>query len=446
MTLFDHRRLSNDLLQLDIDGLRRGDYADKYFENVARVLEAAHRERYTFAGQSPRALPLDPASVEIGDLRVEVQVFNRRAPFALVAGVDAALAMVRHATGFFEGDQFVETWRDLEVEAVEDGVLTEYAGDPQQVQPVLKIRGRYRDFALLETTILGVLTRATMIATNVYNVLKAANGKPVLFFPARFDLPSAQAVDGYAYWLAVQRYNYETGRKMAAAISTDAQGRWWGGRGGGTIPHALIAAFLADSAEAMVAFARYRPVDIPRILLADFNNDSAGDTLRTMAVFWEQYREAHEAGDIETQRRWILHGVRLDTSGNMRDVSLAPADPTGVNPVLVRKVRAALDSAWESWAVPSHLLDEAQRYCRDVRIVVTGGFNAEKIARFEAEHVPVDVYGVGSTFLRNTSETNTDYTMDVVRVWLADQWVEMAKIGRGACANPNLQPVDLSVF
>ena len=60
---------------------------------------------------------------------------------------------------------------------------------------------------MLETPILGVLTRASRIATNVYEVLRVCSGKPVLFFPARFDLPEVQAVDGYAYWLAVQRYN-----------------------------------------------------------------------------------------------------------------------------------------------------------------------------------------------------------------------------------------------
>ncbi len=82
-------------------------------------------------------------------------------------------------------------------------------GIPTTCARCIKIRGRYQDFALLETPILGILTRASRIATNVYEVLRVCNGKPVLFFPARFDLPEVQAVDGYAYWLAVQRYNCE---------------------------------------------------------------------------------------------------------------------------------------------------------------------------------------------------------------------------------------------
>ncbi|NDJ62317.1 MAG: nicotinate phosphoribosyltransferase [Chloroflexi bacterium] len=445
MTVLDHRRLTQATLRLDIDGLRRGLYSDKYFDNVTAVLTAAQQAGYTFAGSSPRDLPGDPAQVAIGDLVVEVQVFTRRKPYALIAGVDAALAMIRHATGCYDADgHFTETWDQLEVEAVEDGVFAAYDGDPLQVRPVIKIRGRYRDFALLETPILGVLTRASRVATNVYQVLEVANGKPVLFFPARFDLPEVQAIDGYAYWLAIQRINADKNASMTAAVSTDAQASWWGGRGGGTIPHALIAAFLADTAESMVAFARFRPVSIPRIALVDFNNDAAGDSLKTLAAFWPLYRAAYESGDEEGQRRWTLNGVRIDTSASVRDVSLGEGDPYGINPKLVRLVRDRIDTAWQSWDVPEPLHEIAEKYCRNVQIVVTGGFNRERIAQYEAEGVPVDVYGVGSSLLRNDSATGTDFTMDVVRVQINGQWVDMAKVGRQPNTNPDLQPVDLS--
>jgi nicotinate phosphoribosyltransferase len=447
VSLFDHTRLTNGDINLDLARLRRGDFTDRYFDNVVSVLMGAHFDHYRFAGHSPRPLPLDPHTVEIGDLIVEAQVFNRRAPFALVAGVDVALVMLRHAAGYVNGaGGFEETWRELKVEAVEDGALTQYAGDPEQVQPVIRIRGRYRDFALLETPILGVLSRATRIATAVYHVLQAAGGKPVLFFPARFDLPETQSADGYAYRLAVQRYNYESGKHLTPIVSTDAQAAWWGGSGGGTIPHALIAAFLADTAEATVAFARYLPTSIPRIALVDFNNDTVGDTLATISAFWPRYRDAFLAGDEEEQRRWTLSGVRLDTSGNVRDLSLGADDPKGVSPALVRRVREALDGAWESWDMPDELVDEARRYCHNVQIVVSGGFDAERIERFEREAVPVNAYGVGSTLLRNDHDNNTDYTLDVVRVKLGDEWVDMAKVGRKPGDNPDLSLVDLTAL
>jgi nicotinate phosphoribosyltransferase len=377
---------------------------------------------------------------------VEAQIFNRRAPYALVAGVDVALTMIRHCAGHFEGDSYHEAWRDLEVVAVDDGVITNYGGDPNVVETVIEIRGRYSDFTLLETPILGVLTRASRIATNVYDVLQAANGKQVLFFPARFDLPQTQSIDGYAYWVAVQRYNHEFNQQMPPLVSTDAQAAWWGGRGGGTVPHAIIACFFADTTEAMLAFARHIPVEVPRIALVDFNNDTVNASLETLAAFWREYSVALKSGDETAQKRWTLNGVRLDTSGNMLDKSLTDEADKGVSAALVHTVRRALDNAWSSWDVPSNLEDEAKAYCRNVQIVVSGGFNAERIARFERDGVPADVYGVGSTFLNNSGSTNTDFTMDVVRLHVNGEWVDMAKVGRRPCDNRDLHPVDLSVF
>lgn len=439
-------RLTNALFQLDIEGLRRGYYSDKYFINVAHILGKLAGEGYTFSGQSPRLPDRDINGVAVGDLMVEAQIFNRRAPYALVAGVDVALAMLRYATGNYEGTTYTEAWQNLEVVAVRDGAITRYEGHPENVQTVIEIRGHYRDFTLLETPILGVLTRASRIATNVYDVLHAARGKSVLFFPARFDLPQVQALDGYAYYTAVRRYNLDTGRALKPIVSTDAQGSWWGGRGGGTVPHALIACFFADNAETMRAFARHVPVDVPRIALVDFNNDTVGDSLAVIDTFWPQYLDALKSGDADGQRRWTLNGVRLDTSANMLDISLSDAQDSGVSLALVRLVRSALNSAWERWDVPSDFIDEAQRYCRQVQIVVSGGFNRERIEHFENEHVPVDVYGVGSTFLTNDKTTGTDFTMDVVRVKVAETWVDMAKIGRQPCDNPELEPVDLSIL
>jgi nicotinate phosphoribosyltransferase len=446
MAIFDHTRLTQTELDLDIRGLRRGLYSDKYFENVARVLAGAVASNYTFSGHSPRILSVDPTGITIGDLEVEAQIFNRRSPMALVAGVDVALVMLRHATGFVKNEQFIETWQHLRVEAVEDGELTHFAGDTEDVQPVIRIFGRYRDFTQLETPVLGVLTRASRIATNVYNVLKAARGKAVLFFPARFDLVEVQPTDGYAYWLAVQRYNRDENKQVSPLVSTDAQAKWWRGRGGGTVPHGLIACFMADTAEAMVAFAEHTPIEVPRVALVDFNNDCVADSLKTLAAYWQHYQPALASGDTETQKRWTLLGVRLDTSGNMHDASVPPDGEGGVSPVLVRAVRSALDRAWEGWNVPGQWQDAARNYCRNVQIVVSGGFNAERIERFERENVPVDVYGVGSTFLRNAEDSNTDFTMDVVRIKIRDTWLDMAKIGRKPNENPDLQPVDLSAL
>ena len=390
----------------------------------------------------------------MGNVVVEMQIFTRRKGPTVVVGVDKALAMLRHCTGIVENGRFLETHDQLEVWAVHDGAMVHYPppghaaeDDARFVQPVMRIRGRYRDFALLETPILGALSRGSRIATNVYQTLVAARGKPVLFFPARFDAHEVQAADGYAYDIAVERFNHDYGQHTPALISTDAQGDYWGGRGRGTVPHAIIACFLGDTAAAMVAFASTLPADAPRIALVDFNNDSVQDSLRSLKAMFDHYRERIEAGDEEGARKYILFGVRLDTSGSVRDVNVPPlGDPRldmGVNPRLVFTVRQALDQAWESWGLPPEWEEQAKAYCRAVKIVVSGGFGPEKIRRFEQLEVPVDYYGIGSSLMSNDTSvgTNTDFTADVVRIRLRGQWLDMAKVGRAPCDNPELEPV-----
>src|SRR5918912_1227806 len=106
-------------------------------------------------------------------------------------------------------------------------------------------------------------------------------------------------------------------------------------------------------------------------VLVDFENDSVRTALEV----------ARSLGD----RLW---GIRLDTSESLVDRSLwdemGDFKPAGVNERLVRKVRDSLDR------------DGFER----VKIVVSGGFDVEKIEAFEAAAVPVDAYGVGSSLIR----------------------------------------------
>jgi|Deesub1362A_J573_1020465.scaffolds.fasta_scaffold07592_2 nicotinate phosphoribosyltransferase len=446
MSIFDAKRLTNEVFKLDIERMRKGWYSDKYFANIDRMLAQLSAEGYTYAGLHPH-LPagLSSEGIPVGDMQVEMQWFTRRPGKTVVVGVDKALAMLRHCTGYWQGDTFHETWDQLEVWAVHDGALVEYNGDPTRVQPVIKVRGVYRHFALLETPTLGILTRASRVATNVYETLIAANGKPVLFFPARFDLHEVQAADGYAYNIAVQRFNMDFAERLGPFVSTDAQGDWWGGAGGGTIAHAALACFLGDTAEAMLAFAHTLPPEIPRIALVDFNNDSIADSLFTLDRMFQRYRQLMDRGEEAEARKYVLYGVRLDTSSSVRDVNVPPlGDPEldmGVTPRLVFLVRQALDSAWERWALPKKWRPRAKEYCRNVKIVASGGFNPRKIRRFEKLKVPVDIYGVGSSLFANCDRTVTDYTADVVRIKVHGEWIPMAKVGRKPCDNPELERV-----
>jgi nicotinate phosphoribosyltransferase len=257
----------------------------------------------------------------------------------------------------------------------------------------MTIRGDYSTFAHLETLYLGVLARRTLISRNVRDVVEAAHGKPILYFPARFDHWHVQTGDGWAAHIA-----------GAIGVSTDAQASWWGGKGMGTVPHGLIAAYGGDTVLAARKFADRFADQLSVTVLVDFENDSV--------------RTALEVADALGPRLW---GVRLDTSSTMVDRSLwhemGRFRPTGVVPELVWKVRRALDDAGHP----------------GVRIVASGGFDAKRIREFESAGVPVDAYGVGTSLLQGSN----DYTADVVRV----DGVPCAKVGREERPNPRLEPV-----
>lgn len=313
------------------------------------------------------------------DSSVTMQVFQKKS--ALLCGIDEAIAIL---TTCIEADH---TRQDIEIHALRDGDFI------VPFESVMHITGPYRAFAHLETLYLGSLARATMIATSTRRVVEAAWPKPVVFFPARHDHWSVQRIDGYAAHLA-----------GVSGVSTDAQASWWGGEGIGTVPHALIACFDGDTVAATVAFAQAVGDDVRVISLVDFDNDSAATAVAV----------ARALGDR-------LYGVRLDTSETMVDRGLIDEmgdfPPTGVNAHLVHHVRNALDEAG---------------YKR-VAIVVSGGFDTDRIRRFQQQRVPVDMYGVGSSLLRE----RYDFTADIVIVNGAPR----AKAGRMFRPNPRLERV-----
>jgi nicotinate phosphoribosyltransferase len=350
-------RVPPERFQLPVDRLRQGYYSDKYFVRTREVL--------LHSGHNPR---------------VTMQVFQKQR--AWLGGVDEAIALLKLCLT----DGY--SWSDLEVLALGDGDVVE----PRET--VMFITGPFAAFAHLETVYLGVLARRTRVATNTRRVVEAAWPKPVMFFPARFDHWLVQTGDGYAAHVA-----------GAIGVSTDAQASWWGAEGLGTVPHALIAAFGGDTVAATRAFADTMPADMKVITLVDFDNDCVGTSLAVARALGPR-----------------LHGVRLDTSESMVDRSLAADmgdfDPRGVNPQLVRLVRAALD---------------AERF-QHVQITVSGGFDPEKIERFEREQVPVDSYGVGSSLFGG----RFDFTADIVTV----DGTKVAKQGRWYRENPRLERVE----
>ena len=356
-------RLAPATFRLPVERIRDGYYSDAYFNYTKELLE--------LEGRSPR---------------VTMQVFQRK--HSVLGGVDEAVAVLEQCSGRRRADGgWEDGWDAIAVHALREGDAI------APWETVMTIEGPYDLFAHLETVYLGCFARRTLIMRNVAEVVEAARGKPILFFPARHDHWLVQTGDGWAAHVA-----------GAIGVSTDAQASWWGGRGVGTVPHGLIAAYGGDTVAAAAAFARRYAHDMNVTVLVDFVNDSVATALAV----------ARELGPA-------LWGVRLDTSERLADLSLQRVHgehaPKGVAPELVRLVREQLDANGFG----------------DVRIVVSGGFDAERIRAFEAAGVPVDSYGVGSSLIRGAN----DFTADVVIV----DGKPCAKVGRELRPNPRLERV-----
>jgi nicotinate phosphoribosyltransferase len=352
-------RLDPTIFDLPVEKMRDGYYSDAYFNHTRAAL--------LHDGRRPR---------------VVMQLFQRK--HAMLGGMDEALAILELCS---------DDWAGLTVHALRDGDWVE------PWETVMTIEGDYTTFAHLETVVLGTLARRTLIATNTARVLEAANGKPIIFMPARHDHHRVQTGDGYAAYVAGAVLGAEIG------VTSDAQASWWGGRGVGTVPHSLIAAYGGNTVLAATKFAEWASDDFRITVLVDFDNDSV--------------RTALDVARALGPRLW---GVRLDTSGQLVDRSLwnemGDFDPRGVNERLVRKVRAALDE------------DGFER----VRIVASGGFTVEKIEAFESRGVPVDAYGVGSSLIRG----EYDFTADIVMT----DGRPTAKVGRRYRPNARLELVE----
>ena len=356
-------RLDPSIFRLPVDRIRQGYYSDAYFVYTKETLDAE--------GHHPR---------------VTTQIFQKRE--SVLGGIDEAIAILKLCCGREgPGGAWISGWDDLEVHALREG---------DQIAPretVMTIEGDYSLFAHLETVYLGTLARRSLIMRNVLEVVEAARGKQIFYFPARHDHWLVQTGDGWSAHVA-----------GAIGVSTDAQASWWGGRGMGTVPHGLIAAYGGDTVKAAKVFADRYHQDMNITVLVDFENDSV--------------RTALEVADALGPKLW---GVRLDTSEDMVDRSLFAElggfRPTGVNPRLVEKVRGALDGAGFA----------------NVKIVVSGGFTAGRIREFEALGVAVDAYGVGSSLIRGQN----DFTADIVLL----DGRPCAKVGRAYAPNPRLERV-----
>ena len=306
--------------------------------------------------------------------------FFQRDDDVMVCGIDECLAIIK---------EFGTNPQDLEIYALNDGDIISNG------EPVLKITGRYEDFGYLESMIDGILARRSSVATNTYRVMKVLNGKGIINMADRQDEYNTQIGDGYAAYVA--------GLK---ADSTDAMGLWWGGKGLGTMPHALIQICNGDIIKACDLYLKTYPNEKVTALI-DYHNNVVRDSLLVARHLKEKLRAVR----VDTSKSLIDHYFDdKDTSG---------FDPHGVCKELIIALREALDK-------------EGFNY---VKIIVSSGFDEKKIREFEENNVPVDIYGVGTSLIK----VGVGFTGDLVLL----NGMHQAKEGRKDIPSLRLEKVDL---
>jgi len=298
------------------EAIRAGRATDAYFDRTVAALEHADR---------------DPTVV----CEVTADQFPT-GEFEAFAGVkDAAALLAGH---------------DVDVHALREGRLFDGG-------PVMRIEGKYREFARLETSLLGFLSPASAYATRALSARRAAPDSQVLSFGARHVHPSTAAV--------VERSALVAGLD---GFSHVAAGDVLGREAGGTMPHALVICFgKGNQEDAWKAFDAGVDPDTPRVALCDTYSDEVDEVLRAVEAFGGE-----------------LSGVRLDTTGSRR----------GDFRHICREVRWELDA----------------RGHEDVEVFVSGGITADAMENLRDV---VDGFGIGSYV---TDADPVDFALDIVEV------------------------------
>ena len=255
-------------------------------------------------------------------------------------------------------------------------------GEPfDRKEVILRIKAPYQSYGTYETTYLGILAHCSGWATAARECVNAAQGIPIISFGARHVHPSV---------VGVMEYSAIVGGCSGCASTSGA--KLAGMEPIGTIPHALII-ILDSTAKATLAFDKHIPPEVPRIALVDTFED-----------------EVRESVTVAKAMQGRLQGVRLDT----------PSERGRVTADLVKEVRAWLDL--EGF--------------KEVKIVVSGGLDTERIRYFINEGAPVDIFAVGS-YISDTKPI--DFTADLHEV----EGRPIAKRGRmpGITPNPRLKRI-----
>jgi len=262
----------------------------------------------------------------------------------------AVLAGVEEAVHLMEGIS-------VDVESLPEGSIFRPKDHRGTRLPVMTLEGRYLDFSLYETPLLGLLCQASGMATMAARVRKGAGkDSTILSFGIRRAHPVlAPMIDRACYLGGFDAVSSLIGARLLDLHPT------------GTMPHSLIVS-IGDQVKAWKSFNKYMPKDVPRIALVDTYYDEKTESIMAAEALGKD-----------------LYGVRLDTPGSRR----------GDFAEIIREVRWELDA----------------RGFDKVKIFVSGGLDEHSVGRYA--RAGADGFGVGSAV---SSAPAVDFAMDIVEI------------------------------
>ena len=261
--------------------------------------------------------------------KVTMEVYTRKTPFSNNWAV---------VCGIYEVAKLLEGL-PIDVDSMEEGEV--FLTDPNLAvyEPVIRVIGKYTDFAKYENPILGFLCQSSGICTKSARVVLAAQGKIGMSFGTRRAHPAlAPMIERSSYIGGIDSVSNVLGAKL---LKKEASG---------TMPHAFILC-VGDEVRAWKIFDEAIPKRIARIALIDTFSDEKIAAIKALETLGPD-----------------LYGVRMDT----------PSSRRGDLKKIVQEVR------WELEA----------RGGKDVKIFVSGGLDEAEITDLRDW---VDGFGIGTS-------------------------------------------------
>ncbi|MCU0630499.1 MAG: nicotinate phosphoribosyltransferase [Methanoregulaceae archaeon] len=276
---------------VDEEVIKRGDCADIYFLRCEEILQKE--------GKNPLVV-MEVTAVGIPD------------EWGVFCGLEDVIALLKGLP--------------VTVDAMPEGTMF------LPNEPVLRISGRYLDFARYETSILGFLCHASGIATAAAHIRVCAEGRPVYSFGSRRQHPAIASMIERAAWIGGVDGVSNTCSHPDIPKS-------------GTMPHAFVMCY-DNPAAAFASFNRNASPEVPRIMLSD--------------TFCDEKRESLVAAGQGAC------AVRLDT----------PRSRRGDMRAIINEVRWELDAHGYS----------------GVKIFLSGGVTRDEVIEYRDI---VDAFGIG---------------------------------------------------